>query len=445
MVDGRAAAGRGAAAGDAGEDLFQLGALLTRSPWGRPADAVLAPGRPAARSRSPACGAAPSWPALAAPRRADRYATAADALRRAGAALRRRAPARPPGRCSAATPAARARGPRPPAARERPPRWQARVGRRGLASPVIAGDLVIAATADGRLLLPRPRARARPRDGRLGSAVESSPAAGRRRRSTSAPTTARWSASASPRARALSREARRGWCARRRWPPATCVVVGMVDAKGAGALVALDAKTASRAWTRKLGAVFSSPALAGAARARRQRRRRRSTRSTPRRAPPSWSQLVGPKVRATPAVGGETGVRGRASTGRVVALRAADGDARPGARARPRRVLVAVPGGRGRGVRLPRGARPRPRPGHGRGRASRPRPAARGVVAGRRRRARARRLHRRAPVSPRTRAGASLHRLRAAAAAPSSPRPRSTGTGVRRRRRRACTPSRLAP
>jgi outer membrane protein assembly factor BamB len=105
-------------------------------------------------------------------------------------------------------------------------------------------------------------------------------------------------------------------------PVANGVVAGIVDAKGAGAVVAVDAK-GKPVWTRKLGAVFSSPALAagrvlcgsddGSLHALEA-----ATGAV------VWSAKLGAKVRATPAVGGETAIVG-AFDGRVAAVRVADG------------------------------------------------------------------------------------------------------------------------
>src|SRR5688572_30280897 len=135
--------------GDVGEDIFRLGALLTGLATGRPpVPGWRLDGPPTAevssvRRRAILAG-------LAAPRPADRYHTAADALAALESALSTAAvpePSWPMFRGDAGRSGAR---PATTAAREIRPRWQARVGAVA-SSPVIAGDLVIAAAADGAL------------------------------------------------------------------------------------------------------------------------------------------------------------------------------------------------------------------------------------------------------------------------------------------------------
>src|SRR5688572_29596454 len=148
MVDGAPRLG-GGQPGDEAEDIFRLGALVTGLALGRPATpAWRLDGPPrvevsSVRRRAILAG-------LATPRRAERYGAASDALAALESALAE-APASMPSwpmfRGDAGRSGAR---PAATAAREVRARWQARVGAVA-ASPVIAGDLVIAASSDGRL------------------------------------------------------------------------------------------------------------------------------------------------------------------------------------------------------------------------------------------------------------------------------------------------------
>jgi outer membrane protein assembly factor BamB len=105
-------------------------------------------------------------------------------------------------------------------------------------------------------------------------------------------------------------------------PIANGVVAGIVDAKGAGAVVAVDAK-GKLMWTRKLGAVFSSAALA-AGRVLCGSDDGSLHALDAATGALIWSAKLGAKVRATPAVGGDTAIVG-AFDGRVAAVRVADG------------------------------------------------------------------------------------------------------------------------
>src|SRR5262249_29429232 len=100
------------------------------------------------------------------------------------------------------------------------------------------------------------------------------------------------------------------------------IVVGVVDAKTGGAVVAIDAK-GKVAWTRKVGSVFSSAALAG------DRVLCGSDEGAlhaldAATGAVSWAASLGAKVRATPTVSGDVAVVG-AFDGRVAAVRVADG------------------------------------------------------------------------------------------------------------------------
>jgi outer membrane protein assembly factor BamB len=316
MTDGAPRLPGGTAAGEPNEDLFRLGCLLGAMALGAPAEpSWRLDGPPPAELSTVRRRAVLST--LASPRRADRYATAEEAARELQAA-------------TAAAPAASAwplfrgdperTGARPaaPAARLKPA-WRLAVGP-VVASPVLTPDLVIVPTTDGRLLFVD-RARGRLLHTVVVGASECSPtlADGVLHAGTDeglllgvdvATGTERYRAKLGGLVRSSP------------LPIAGGVVVGIVDPKGTGAVVAVDAK-GKMIWTRKLGAVFSSAAMAagrvlcgsddgslhaldGATGAL------------------AWSAKLGAKVRATPAVAGETAIVG-AFDGRVAALRVADG------------------------------------------------------------------------------------------------------------------------
>jgi len=101
------------------------------------------------------------------------------------------------------------------------------------------------------------------------------------------------------------------------------VVVGVVEAKNSGALVALDPRKGKPVWVRKLAAVFSSPVRAGAHLLVGGDDGSLHAVSADK-GTLAWSHAVGGKVRVTPLVSGELAVVG-SFDGRVVALRVADG------------------------------------------------------------------------------------------------------------------------
>jgi eukaryotic-like serine/threonine-protein kinase len=318
MVDGAPRLGAGPP-GDVGEDIFRLGALLTELVLGRPAGpSWRLDGPPRAevssvRRRAILAG-------LVSPRRNERYATAMEAL----AALES---AKDVGASSVSSwPMFRGdagrTGARPGTAEahELRHRWQARVGAVA-ASPAIAGDLVIAATAGGSLCFVDRRGGQVLERVPLGSAVESSPAI-----SAGVIHVGTDDGAMVGIGLADGRERYRAKIGAlvRSSPLAAdgLVVVGTVDARGQGSLTALDEDGRTR-WTRKLASVFSSPARAGAAviTGADDGSVHAFDRAT---GSPLWSQRIGPKVRATPAVAGDTAyVAG--FDGAVVALRAADG------------------------------------------------------------------------------------------------------------------------
>ena len=316
MTDGTPRLPGGGARGDGGEDVFRLGCLLSSLVLGTPVHVSWRlDGPPPAEASTVRRRAVLST--LAAPRRADRYATAEEAARDLQVALT-------PSTAAAGWPLFRGdsarTGARPSAAaRLLSPVWRLGAGA-VVASPVLTADLVIVPSTDGRLLFVD-RAR-----GRLLHAVTIGP-------SECSPTLAGGVlhvgtdeglligidvATGGERYRA-----RLGGLVRSSPLPAgDSVVVGVVDAKGAGAAIAVDAK-GKTVWTRKLGAVFSSAALAGgrvlcgsddgALHALDG-----ATGSV------AWSARLGAKIRATPAVSGETAIVG-AFDGTVRAIRLADG------------------------------------------------------------------------------------------------------------------------
>lgn len=321
MVEGAPRLGAGQP-GDVGEDIFRLGALLTELALGRPAvPAWRLDGPPrvdvsSVRRRAILAG-------LAAPRRAERYATATDALaalESAVSAVPSSAPSWPMFRGDAGRSGNR---PAATAARELGHRWQARIGAVA-SSPVIADDLVIACSADGILyFVDRGTGRVLEKVP-VGSAVESSPAvaAGVIHVGTDDGTmVAIGLADGRERYRAkIGSLVRSSPLA-----AAGLVIVGTVDAAAQGALVAL-AEDGRPRWTRKLASVFSSPALAGAAVV--VGADDGSVHAfDPATGSPLWSQRIGPKVRATPAAAADT-VFAASLDGNVVALAAADGTRR---------------------------------------------------------------------------------------------------------------------
>src|SRR5687768_2334199 len=320
MVDGAPRLGAGPA-GDAGEDIFRLGALLTALALGRSAEPswrLDGPPRPelsTVRRRSVLA-------TLSSPRRADRYGPAADALAALEASLvtaDASVPSWPMFRGDVARTGGRAA--RAEAA-GLDHRWVARVGPVA-ASPVIAGDVVLAATSDGRLVfLDRVTGRvleAVP----VGSAVESSPgiADGVIHVGTDdGAVVAIGLADGRERFRAKAG----GMVRSSPLPVDGLMIVATVEAKGRqGALIALDGGGRAR-WTRKLAAIFSSPTLTGGAVVVGADDGLLHAFDAATGAP-RWSQRIGSKVRATAVAHGDF-VSVAAFDGTVACLRAADGE-----------------------------------------------------------------------------------------------------------------------
>ncbi len=316
LRDGKPVLDGGTLDGTAAEDLFVLGALLCSLATGRPPDVSWRldgppepPGSTIVRRSVVA--------ALASPRRGLRFATAAEAIAALEAAL---APA-----AAASWPLFRGDPGRQGVAEGAPigglqPLWTAAIGT-SVASPVLAAGVVLTATADGRIVWLDPLDGRLLHELKLASAIESSPAMGADSlfigtddgecvAVDAAKGVARW-------------KVRLGEVVRSSpLPVGDRVVVGVIEPKGAGGLVALDAK-GKPAWKARLQAVFSSPALAGA---------RVVVGSdggslyalTSENGSVAWSTAVGGKVRGTPAVSGDAVYAGDFS-GRVSALGLSEG------------------------------------------------------------------------------------------------------------------------
>ena len=307
----------GGATGDTAEDLFRLGCLVNALALGTAAEVSWRlDGPPPAEVSTLRRRAVLA--AIAAPRRVDRYATADEVARELQAATA-------PPAADALWPLFRGdlarTGSRPaagPAVRLRPA-WRVAAGP-VVASPVLTADLVLVPAVDGRLLFVD-RARGRLLHTIVVGASECSPtlSGGVLHVGTDeglllgidvATGTERYRAKLGGLVRSSP------------LPIANGVVVGTVDAKGGGAISAVDGK-GKTLWTRKLGAVFSSAALAG------DRVLCGSDDGALHALDAAtgaivWSAKLGAKVRATPAVAGDLAMLG-AFDGRVAALRTADG------------------------------------------------------------------------------------------------------------------------
>lgn len=308
--------------GEASEDLFRLGALLHWLATGeRPQVSWRLDGPPPVTMSSLPRRAV--LQVLAAPRPAHRYATAAEAVQALEHVLEASPQAPSPWPMFRGDPERTGRQTGPAAAvTGLAPLWQARVGA-VLSSAVVTADLVLVPTADGRLLfLDRAHGR-RVHEVRLGSAAESSPALAE---GTAHVGNDDGELVGVDVGRGEERYRLKLGQLVRSSPlplPNGPVVVGVVEGKSAGALVALDPAKGKPLWVRKLGAVFSSPARAGA---------HLLVGSddgslhavTADKGTLTWSQAVGGKVRATPAVAGDLAVVG-GFDGRVLAVRVADG------------------------------------------------------------------------------------------------------------------------
>ena len=319
LVSGKPRLEGGAGPGDAADELFELGALLSALASGIRADVSWRlDGPPAAEVSTLKRRAALA--ALASPRKSGRIATATDAVSALEAALAA-APAGAPTWALFRGDEART-GTRPgPAPAALVSAWDAAVGSI-VASPVLAAGLVIVPCLDGRLVFLDAVSGRCLHETRVGSAVESSPAvddrtlhvgnddgeivgidvvSGQERYRTKVGRLVRSSPLLA----------------------GNKLIAGVVDAKGTGQVVALDMRSGKLSWGRRLGAVFSSPARAGG-----QVLLGSDDGSLhaldPAKGTTVWSHVLGGKVRATPAVAGEIAVAADFD-GRVVAVRIKDG------------------------------------------------------------------------------------------------------------------------
>jgi outer membrane protein assembly factor BamB len=316
-VEGRPVLEGGCADGAVAEDLFQLGALLYSLATGKPADVswrLDGPPEPPGSSVLRRSFLA----ALASPWRDRRFATAAEALAALDAALSPAPPAAWP--LFRGDAARRGLAPGPPALRSVALLWEAALGA-VVASPVVAGGVVLAATADGLLVWLDPASGRVLHEEKLASRVESSPAVadgvvylgtddGECLAVDVTSASVRW-------------RARLGQVVRSApLPLGDSVLVGVVEPRGAGGLVALDAK-GKLAWKAKLPPVFSSPTLAGG-RVLVGADDGSLLAVDVARGSVAWSVSLGGKVRATPAVDGPWAFVGDFA-GRLHALKVEDG------------------------------------------------------------------------------------------------------------------------
>ena len=255
-AEGRPQLGPGTV-GDTSEDLFQLGALVHWLATGqRPEPSWRLDGPPDAPLSSLTRRAVLS--ALATPVRAERFATATEAADALAGALQADPQGAPPWPLFRGD--ARRSGEQPAAAASSLTRlWNARLGAIA-ASPVVSPTLVLCPTTDGRLVFLDRASGRRVHEMRLGSAVESTPALDAD--TAHVGTDDGELVGVDTRSGEQRYRLKLGQLVRSSPLPADGrVFVGVVDGKN-GALVATDG-AGKLVWTRKLGAVFSSPALAG--------------------------------------------------------------------------------------------------------------------------------------------------------------------------------------
>jgi len=319
MASGKPRLDGGTVEGDDAEDLFHLGALLGSLASGGAAqiswrlDGPPPPQVSTVKRRAALAG-------LAAPRRGDRFRSAAEAKTALLEALAPSAEDSSPWPCFRGSDARSGAGPgRTP--EELEPAWEVALGA-VVASPVLAAGHLVVPTSDGRLVFVDPGSGRRLHELRLASAVESSPAVGDGRLHVGTDDGDIVGVDAIE-----GRERYRTKVGRLvRSSPLVMedrLVAGVVEARNAGQVVGLDPRTGMVWWSRRLAAVFSSPARAG------DRVLIGSDDGSlhaldAARGGILWSHALGAKVRATPAVAGGL-VLAADFEGRVVAVRVADG------------------------------------------------------------------------------------------------------------------------
>ena len=289
------------ASGDPSEDLFRLGSLLSWLASGeRPQVSWRLDGPPPVSLSTLSRRAVIE--VLSAPRRADRFATAAEAAHALDAALQASPQVALPWPLFRGDPERTGRAAATGPVGNLAPLWQARIGA-VLASPAVTADLVLAATADGRLLfLDRAHGR-RVHELKMGSAAESSPG-----QADGAAHLGNDDGELVGVDLAKGEERYRVALGQliRSSPlplPGGPVVVGVVlDGKAsAGALVAVEPRKGKPVWARKMASVFSSPARAGALLLVGSDDGMLHAVSADK-GTVAWSHKVGGKVRATPLV-----------------------------------------------------------------------------------------------------------------------------------------------
>jgi len=320
LLEGKPSLGGALPDGESGEDLFLLGALLSSLTAGTPAQVAWRLDGPPA---FPASTIARRYvlAALASPNPASRFATAQAALDALESALAPPAPADAAWGLHRGDPGRRGfRESRASASRFEAV-WESLVGPT-VASPVVAGALVLASTANGRLLFLDRATGRRLHEMPLASAVESSPAVSGRMVLVGTDDgdvvavdlldgTLRYRVKLGQMVRSSPVHV------------GSRVFVGVIEAKGLGALVSLDRETGKVVWKRKLGPVFSSPAL-GQGRVVVGSDDGSLHAFDAEAGGPAWSTPLAGKVRATPALTEALAVVGDFG-GRVTAVRLADG------------------------------------------------------------------------------------------------------------------------
>jgi outer membrane protein assembly factor BamB len=320
MTGGAPALEGGTTEGDAAEDLFRLGALLSALATGTEASVAWRLDGPPAASLSTLARRS-VLAAMAAPRRSNRFASASAAALALDAALAAGPPGPAPWPLFRGDPGRTGARASPPAA-SLEPLWDAPLGP-VVASPLVTADAVIAATLDGRLVWLDPGSGRTLHEMRVATAIESSPALGGDQRTLHAGTDDGEMVGVDVvEGRELSRVKVGRLVRSSPLPVGDRVVVGVVEGKSGG-VVALDAAKGTPAWARKMGPVFCSPAVAG------PRVMVGSDDGSvyaldPAKGTVLWSAPMAGKVRATPAVSGDVAIVADFG-GRLAALRVADG------------------------------------------------------------------------------------------------------------------------